>query len=73
MIPSTVTAEVASRCGFDYGCVDTQHSPLDFTNSVEMITAILFAGASPIVRVPRNDPGIIGKFLDAGAHGTTTY
>lgn len=69
MIPSTVNAEVTSRCGFDYVCVDAQHGPLDYTNSVEMITAILFAGASPIVRVPRNDPGIIGKFLDAGAHG----
>ena len=68
-IPSTVTAEATARCGFDYVCVDTQHGPLDFSDSVSMIQAILFGGSSPIVRVPRNEPGIIGKSLDAGAHG----
>ncbi len=68
-IPSTVTAEASARCGFDYVCVDTQHGPLDFSDSVSMIQAILLGGSSPIVRVPRNEPGIIGKSFDAGAHG----
>ena len=68
-IPSIVTAEATARCGFDYACVDTQHGPLDYTHSVGMIGAILLAGVSPIVRVPRNEAGIIGKSFDAGAHG----
>ena len=68
-IPSTVTAETAARCGFDYVCIDTQHGALDFADSVSMIQAILLGGSSPIVRVPRNEPGIIGKSFDAGAHG----
>ena len=34
-----------------------------------MIQAIELAGGNPIVRVPWNEPGIIGKVLDAGAHG----
>lgn len=68
-IPSTVSAEATAACGFDYVCVDTQHGPIDFADSVSMIQAILLGGSSPIVRVPRNEPGIIGKSLDAGAHG----
>jgi 4-hydroxy-2-oxoheptanedioate aldolase len=34
-----------------------------------MIQAIDLIGATPIVRVPWNEQGIIGKTLDAGAHG----
>jgi 4-hydroxy-2-oxoheptanedioate aldolase len=34
-----------------------------------MIQAIELSGGTPIVRVPWNEPGIIGKSLDAGAHG----
>ena len=68
-IPSSVTAEAVARCGFDYVCIDTQHGPIDFADSVSMIQAILLGGSSPIVRVPRNEPGIIGKSFDAGAHG----
>ena len=68
-IPSSVTAEAVARCGFDYVCIDTQHGPIDYADSVPMIQAILLGGSSPIVRVPRNEPGIIGRSLDAGAHG----
>ena len=68
-IPSSVMAEAVARCGFDYVCIDTQHGAIDYADSVPMIQAILLGGSSPIVRVPRNEPGIIGKSLDAGAHG----
>ena len=34
-----------------------------------MIQAIELVGGTPIARVPWNEPGIIGKVLDAGAHG----
>lgn len=68
-IANATTAEVVARSGLDYVCVDTQHGAIDFTDSVAMVAAITFGGSSPIVRVPRNEPGIIGKSLDAGAHG----
>ena len=58
-----------SRVGFDYVCVDTQHGNIEYQMAVEMIRAIEYAGTTPIVRVPWNEPGIIGKLLDAGAHG----
>lgn len=69
VVPSTVTAEAAARTGVDYVCIDTQHGAIDYAGAVGMIQAILLGGTSPIVRVPGNDAAIIGKMLDAGAHG----
>lgn len=68
-IPGFVGAEIAARQPVDYVCVDTQHGAIDYLTSVSMIQAIDLAGGTPIVRVPWNEPGIIGKSLDAGAHG----
>lgn len=67
--PSVVMAEATARAGFDYVCIDTQHGAIEYSDSVGLIQAILLGGASPIVRVPWNEPGVIGKMLDAGAHG----
>ncbi len=68
-IPSPVSAEAVARAGFDYVCIDSQHGGVESSDALPMIQAILLGGASPIVRVPWNEPGIIGKMLDAGAHG----
>ena len=68
-IPSLLSAEITGRQPVDYVCVDTQHGVVDYTASVAMIQAIELGGGTPIVRVPWNEPGIIGKSLDAGAHG----
>jgi 4-hydroxy-2-oxoheptanedioate aldolase len=68
-IPATLSAEVMARAGFDYVCVDTQHGSVEYQITVELIRAIEHGGSCPIVRVPWNEPGIIGKMLDAGAHG----
>ena len=68
-IPSSVSAEAAARQGFDYVCVDTQHGAVEYQTTVAMIQGIELAGGTPLARVPWNEPGIIGKMLDAGAHG----
>ena len=68
-MPGFVGAEIAGRQPVDYICIDTQHGAIDYLTSVSMIQAIELAGGTPIVRVPWNEPGIIGKTLDAGAHG----
>jgi len=67
--PSFVSAEIAARQPVDYVCVDTQHGVVDYLQSAAMIQAIELSGGCPIVRVPWNEPGIIGKSLDAGAYG----
>ncbi len=68
-LPNFVSAEIAGRQPVDYVCVDTQHGVIDYQTSAAMIQAIELSGGNPIVRVPWNEPGIIGKSLDAGAHG----
>ena len=65
--PSSVTAEVAARVGFDYACVDMQHGLIGYSDAVPMLQVLTLGGATPTVRVPWNEPGIIGKVLDAGA------
>jgi 4-hydroxy-2-oxoheptanedioate aldolase len=67
--PSMLTAEITGRQPVDYVCVDTQHGVNDYQIAAAMITAIEIGGGNPITRVPWNEPGIIGKMLDAGSHG----
>ena len=67
-IPDPHAAEVVSRVGFDYVCVDMQHGIADYQAAVAMIQAInVGRNGTPICRVPWNEPGIIGRMLDAGA------
>jgi 4-hydroxy-2-oxoheptanedioate aldolase len=42
---------------------------MDYETALNMIRAIDLTSAVPIVRVPWNEPGIIGRVLDAGALG----
>ncbi len=66
-VPSSVTAEVAGNVGYDFVCVDMQHGLIDYTSMVPMLQALSLGGSTATVRVPWNEPGIIGKVLDAGA------
>jgi 4-hydroxy-2-oxoheptanedioate aldolase len=66
-IPDSLVAEAVSRAGYDYVCVDTQHGAVDYQAAVGMLQGIDLGGAAPVARVPWNEPGIIGKMLDAAA------
>jgi 4-hydroxy-2-oxoheptanedioate aldolase len=68
-VPSSFSAEIMAHAGFDWVCVDMQHGMIDFSHMVPMLQGISSTDAAPLVRVPRNEPGIIGKSLDAGAWG----
>lgn len=69
MIPEPLTAEALARTGYDWVLVDMQHGCMDYETALNMIRAIDLGGAAPIVRAPWNDPGVIGRLLDAGALG----
>lgn len=69
VLPTTLTAEMFSRAGFDYVCIDMQHGLADYAETLAMIQAIDLGSATPLVRPPWNEPGIIGRVLDAGALG----
>jgi len=64
-----MSAEIMAHCGFDWVCVDMQHGLIDYAQMVHMLQGISSTDTVPLVRVPRNEPGIIGKSLDAGAWG----
>lgn len=68
-IPSPFCAEVFAHQGYDWICLDLQHGILDYADAVPMLQAISTTDVVPIVRVPWNEPGIIGKVLDAGVMG----
>ena len=68
-IPSTITAEIVSKQGFDSITVDLQHGLNDYLTAVPMLQAIANCDATPMVRVPWLEPGIIMRLLDAGALG----
>ena len=69
MIPSAFSAEIIAHAGFDWVCVDMQHGVIDYAQMVTMLQAVSSTDVTPLVRVPWNEPGIIGKSLDAGARG----
>ena len=68
-IPSGFSAEVIAQCGFDSVTVDIQHGVQDYLSMVQCFQAMQAHPVTPMVRVPWNEPGIIGKVLDAGAYG----
>jgi 4-hydroxy-2-oxoheptanedioate aldolase len=68
-IPSGLSAEVMARAGWHSITVDLQHGVQDYLSMVECFQALGAYPVTPMVRVPWNEPGIIGKVLDAGAWG----
>jgi 4-hydroxy-2-oxoheptanedioate aldolase len=68
-IPSGFSAEVMAQCGFDSVTVDMQHGVQDYQSMVQCFQAMHGHPVTPMVRVPWNEPGIIGKVLDGGAYG----
>ncbi|MFE3838762.1 HpcH/HpaI aldolase family protein [Pseudogemmobacter sonorensis] len=68
-IPSSLSAELMAQQDFDAVTVDMQHGCADYADMLSMLQAISTTDRTPFVRVPWNDPSIIGRVLDAGAYG----
>ncbi|MDP6374676.1 MAG: aldolase/citrate lyase family protein [Pseudomonadales bacterium] len=66
---NTYSAEMLANMGFDWVCVDLQHGLIDYQDLTAMLPAISTSNATPIVRVPWNEPYEIMKVLDVGAYG----
>src|SRR5581483_6065818 len=65
-IPSGFSAEVIAQCCFDSVTVDMQHGVQDYLSMVQCFQAMHGHPVTPMVRVPWNEHGIIGKVLDGG-------
>ncbi|MBM3647851.1 MAG: 2,4-dihydroxyhept-2-ene-1,7-dioic acid aldolase [Alphaproteobacteria bacterium] len=68
-IPSGFSAEIMAQCGWDSVTVDMQHGVQDYQSMVQCFQAMDKHPVTPLVRVPWNEPGIVGKVLDGGAWG----
>ena len=68
-IPSVVSARYMASLGFDYLCVDMEHSPIYIEKASAMFGVIAEAGVTAIARVPWNTPENIKRVLDCGAQG----
>ena len=69
LLPSPYTAEAMAQSGWDSITIDVQHGMLDYSSAMAAIQAMQGYPVTPLARVPVNEPGIIGKLLDAGALG----
>src|SRR2546423_3514878 len=64
-IPDPYACEVYAAQGWDSVTIDMQHGAGNINDAVPMLVAIQSAGdATPLVRVPWNDPGQIMRALD---------
>ena len=66
---SVLSTEVIGRLGFDSIVIDMQHTMAEYRDVVTSIIALTATPTVPLVRVPGNDPLLIGRVLDAGARG----
>lgn len=62
-------AEIMAKLGFDWLVVDMEHSGLSFSQAQEIIRVIDLCNGIPLVRVMENNPELIKRFMDIGAHG----
>lgn len=62
-------AEVMADAGFDWLCIDLEHSVIDYSEAQALIMAIQSKGIKAFVRVGENNHRIIKRVLDAGADG----
>ena len=66
---SADVAEAVAHAGFDWLCIDMEHSPNDSQDVVAQLRAIAAAHlpTEPIVRVPAHEGWLVKRVLDAGA------
>lgn len=69
MVPSPVAIEAYARLGWDSITLDLQHGWWDYSAALAALAVLHGQQITTFIRVPTNEPGIIGRMLDAGAAG----
>ncbi len=62
-------AEVMCEAGFDWLCIDIEHSQIDTNSLLNLVIAIQGKKMKAYVRVGSNDSSIIKQVLDSGVDG----
>lgn len=68
-LADTAVAEIMAGSGFDWLAVDMEHSAITLDKAQELIRVIELCDIPALVRVGENDPNLIKRVMDAGAHG----
>ena len=68
-ISSPLIPEVLSSAKFDWLCVDLEHSSIELNELLNIVISIENNDMVPLVRVGENDPNLIKRVMDLGAHG----
>ena len=66
---SPAIAELFGCAGFDCVVFDAEHDPQSQPGILSQIQGLASTSATPIIRVPKNDPDIFRVYLDMGAGG----
>lgn len=65
----TAIAEIMAKAGFEWLTVDMEHSSITLDQAQHLIQVIGLSETTPLVRVGENNPVVIKRVMDAGAHG----
>ncbi len=68
-IGNIAVVEIMATGGFDWLCVDMEHTSIDLHTAKILITAIQANNMKALVRVSKNEEVIIKKAMDMGADG----
>jgi 2-dehydro-3-deoxyglucarate aldolase len=68
---SPIVAELMAGCGFDFLCVDVEHSAVDLPQAQQLFQAIRSGrpDCAAVVRLHGVDYAFVKRYLDAGAQG----
>ncbi|MAJ37343.1 MAG: 2,4-dihydroxyhept-2-ene-1,7-dioic acid aldolase [Flavobacteriaceae bacterium] len=61
--------EIMATAGFEWLCIDIEHSAISISDVLNLIGHIQGNGMQALVRVEENNPVIIKRVMDAGADG----
>lgn len=67
--PDATLVEVLCYQPWDFLLFDGEHGTIEPRDCENMVRAAELRGVTPLVRVPTNQPPIILRYLDTGAHG----
>ena len=62
-------AEILAQAGFEWLVIDLEHTSITIADVQHLIQVIELGGCSPLVRVGENNPSLIKRVMDLGAHG----
>ncbi|KAJ7629981.1 Phosphoenolpyruvate/pyruvate domain-containing protein [Mycena polygramma] len=69
-IPSTAVARTISLTkGISWVLIDAEHGLITDHHFYDLTNAVASSGASPLIRIPADEPWMIKRALDSGAHG----